>query len=85
MRMIRDRITELDITYDTLDEIAGLPTRYSSKVLGPNPAKRYSVNSLLAVCGALGLSVVLQPDAVQVEALRKRSDWILRRIHPRLP
>ena len=39
--VFRRRVAQLNISLETLDAIAGLPTRYSSKVLGLQPTRRF--------------------------------------------
>jgi hypothetical protein len=53
--VFRRRVAELNISLDTLDEIAGLPTRYSAKVFGLQRSKNFGQMSLEALLGALGL------------------------------
>ena len=39
--ILRTRFAELGVSFETVDGIAGLPTRYTAKVLGPNPVKSF--------------------------------------------
>ena len=36
----RARRAQLDISYETLDDVAGVQSGYSAKVLGPTPSRR---------------------------------------------
>jgi hypothetical protein len=35
----RNRAAELQVAGETIDEVAGLPARYSAKLLGPNQVR----------------------------------------------
>ena len=59
---LRTRIGELNVPLDQLDEIAGLPTRYLSKILGPAQVRRFSMQSLSPLLGALGLKCLFVVD-----------------------
>jgi hypothetical protein len=63
LKAIRTRCAEVEVTYEALDEAAGLPARYSAKCLGPRPSKRYSVYSLFLVMAALDLGITMSPLA----------------------
>ena len=56
--VFRRRVAQLNISLETLDAIAGLPTRYSSKVLGLQPTRRFGQISFEALLGALGLMLI---------------------------
>lgn len=66
--VFRRRVAELNISLETLDALAGLPTRYSSKVLGLQPTRRFGQISFEALLGALGLMLLVVEDP---EALRR--------------
>jgi hypothetical protein len=70
--VFRRRVAELNISLDTLDEIAGLPTRYSSKVLGLQPTRRFGQISFEALLGALGLMLIAIEDAEAMARVRRR-------------
>lgn len=46
----------------TVDELAGFPSGYTGKILGPSRIKGLSGFSLFALCGALGLTIALVDD-----------------------
>jgi hypothetical protein len=62
---IRERIAHLDISRETVNEICGLPARYSNKLLSPAPIKRIGVGSLFQLARGLGcdLQLVENPEA----------------------
>lgn len=70
--VIRARMIELDVTLATVDHIAGLPTNYASKLLGPNPAKRLGIMSFEAVLGAVGLKLIAIEDDEALARVRHR-------------
>jgi hypothetical protein len=59
---IRARVAELDISYDTLDHIAGLPARFASKLLCDPPNRQISQATLWLLMGAIGLKIELIED-----------------------
>ena len=67
-QLFRQRVAYLGISLETLDAIAGLPTRYSSKLLALEPSRAMGPISFEALLGALGLMLVALEDA---EALRR--------------
>lgn len=73
--VIRARIVELDITYDTVDELAGLPLRYTSKCLCVPPKKHYSVFSLFSTWGALGLAMHGAEDVELTQRAKTHSQF----------
>jgi hypothetical protein len=77
--VLRDRIVELDITYRTVDALAGFTETYTSKLLAPVPLKRMSVDSLFAIMGAVGLVPEFKHDPELVDRLRKNWKWQKRR------
>jgi hypothetical protein len=62
-RALRARAEALQIARDRLDEIAGLPSGYSSKLLSFPPIKNLGPVSAFPMIGALGMAVVLIEDA----------------------
>lgn len=62
---IRARRDELNISHETIDNIAGLQSGYTSKLLGPIQLKGFSHMSLGAVLGALGIGLVVIEDPEQ--------------------
>jgi hypothetical protein len=59
---IRARRDELNISHETIDNIAGLQSGYTSKLLGPIQLKGFSHMSLGAVLGALGIGLTVVED-----------------------
>jgi hypothetical protein len=58
LEAIRTRQDELDLSCELIDEIAGLPARYTSKLLAPVPLRGISHMSLTAILGALGIGLL---------------------------
>jgi hypothetical protein len=68
----RSRIAALGTTMETLDEVAGLPLRYSSKLLAPFPIKGFGRISLGPILGALGVKICLVEDAEMLARIKHR-------------
>jgi hypothetical protein len=66
---IRATIGRVDTTLETLEEAAGLPNRYLSKVAGPRRT-RYFGPSLFYVLSCLGLKLAVVQDPELVERYR---------------
>jgi hypothetical protein len=79
--VFRRRVAELNISLDTLDEIAGLPTRYSAKVFGLQRSKNFGQMSLEALLGALGLMLVVVEDAEALARVQSRLAPLQRHDH----
>jgi hypothetical protein len=58
---IRHRIAEIDLTYESADELAGFCSRYTSKLLCDPPMRRMTADSMFALMGAVGLALELVP------------------------
>jgi hypothetical protein len=56
---IRARLIEVNITYETLDCVAVLPERYSSKLLCRPPIKHAGALTLWNILGTLGFEISL--------------------------
>jgi hypothetical protein len=69
---LRERADALDISRDVIDEVAGLPDHYSSKILSLGNIKRIGIRSLWPLLGALGLKLLVVEDPAAVERLRSR-------------
>jgi hypothetical protein len=65
------RKDELDVSYETLDHVAGLPVRYSAKVLGARQ-RTLGPTSLGALLGALALKLAIVSDEEQLERIKHR-------------
>jgi len=63
---------ERGITNETIDAIAGLPERYTSKVLSPNPVRMVGHQSLGEIMGALGKMLVMVDDPEMIERVKGR-------------
>jgi hypothetical protein len=78
VKLCRLRIEQLGISYETLDEICGFPTRYTSKPLAG--AKTCSVYSLFTIARALALSPSLNLNGCRNIRLgcqsRTRVGWV---------
>jgi hypothetical protein len=74
LRLIRARIEALNLTFDSVDALAGFPLHYCATLLCERRAM--SVYSFFSMIGALGLRLEFQHDAAQLETLRERQDWI---------
>lgn len=74
--IMRARADTLEITRETLDELAGLQTGYSGKVLAPRPMKRIMKRSQDMVLGlilpALGMKLVAVVDEEALERIKNR-------------
>lgn len=77
------RRDELNISHETIDNIAGLQSGYTSKLLAPKPIKNLGPMSFGAVLGALGLALVAVPDPQAVAAVENR--WQKRKRAQKLP
>ena len=69
-QLFRLRVTQLNISLETLDHIAGLP-RYSSKLLGPDP-KSFGPISFEALLGALAVQLVALEDTEALARIQRR-------------
>jgi hypothetical protein len=70
------RKDELDVSFETLDHVAGLPVRYSAKVLGRQ--NLLGPTSLGALLGALALKLAIVSDDDQLARIKHRlipSNW----------
>ena len=75
VEVFRARIRELGITYETVDELAGLPQNYTSKIMCS--MKMPGKIALEALCGALAIGFVPVVDEDQAARLKDR--WIPRK------
>ena len=76
LQLLRDRMCELDTSFEQVEVVSGVTDRYLSRVLGPNPTKGIGPVSF-SIFAALGLRVVLVEDREQLDRVRDR----LRRDH----
>jgi hypothetical protein len=65
-------ILENGIAGEPLDELAGLPQKYSRKLLSPAPAKGLGPKSMGPLLGALGLKIIVAVDQEQFDRIKHR-------------
>ena len=70
--ILRTRFAELGVSFETVDHIAGLPTRYTAKVIGLQPTRRFGQFSLDGLLGAAGVMLVVVPDAEALARIQSR-------------
>jgi hypothetical protein len=70
--ILRARFEALGVSLDTVDHIAGLPTRYTAKVLGLQPTRGFGQISLTALLGAAGIKLVAYEDLEALDRIRNR-------------
>lgn len=81
--IIRRRVDELNLSYATVDAVAGLPDAYMSRLMAPTRLRRFGSTSLPLVLRALALKLVrvtVAEDPAQAERMRPR--WTPRRRPP---
>jgi hypothetical protein len=59
---LRQQVIGLNVRWETVGEIAGLPDRYLSKLLAPVPMRGIGRTSLGPLLGTLGCKLVLMRD-----------------------
>ena len=72
IRAVRDRVTELGITHETLDAISGLQSGYTSKLFADPPIRRMGPVVLFLVLQSLGLSIAITEDELGRQLLQSR-------------
>ena len=72
--LCRARIEALQITYATVDSIAGFPERYTATLL--SGGKACSVFSFFVLAAALALTPAFLHSADDLVQLERRADWI---------
>jgi hypothetical protein len=77
LAVIRARRDHLNISHETIDEIAGFPAGYTGKLLAPEPLRGISHMSLGAVMGALKIALVAVEDSAA--ASRVHEKWVPRK------
>jgi hypothetical protein len=77
-----DDLRELFRRRVTLDEIAGLPTRYSAKLLSLDPTRQFGAISFSALLGALALQLVAMEDAEALARIQRRLVPVQKAPHP---
>ena len=68
--ILRARFAALGVSLETVDHIAGLPTRYTAKVIGLQPTRRFGQFSLDGLLGAAGVKLVVVEDAEALDRVR---------------
>ncbi len=69
---LRDCVHERGVAYHTVDAIAGLADRHTSKLFGPLPTKNLGQVSLGNILGAVGKALVLVDDPEQMKRVEGR-------------
>jgi len=70
---LRRRAEQLAVTREVLDEVSGLPSGYSAKLLSAVPSRALGATSLPLMLGALGVKLLLVEDhSPAAEALMQR-------------
>lgn len=82
-KAVRRRRDELNISHETIDQIAGLQSGYTSKLLAPKPLKNFGDMSFGAVLGALAIGIVVVEDPDQKGLVEGR--WQPRKRPMKLP
>jgi hypothetical protein len=76
---LRQRAEQLNVPRREIDELAGLPAGYASKLLGKKPVRRFGAMSFEVMLAALGLRLRLEEDPAAMERvharLRPRISW----------
>jgi hypothetical protein len=70
--LLRQRQAELGVTMESLDQVAGLPSRYAAKLLSPVPVRSLGRISLGPLLQSLGLQIVLIEDQSALDKVRPR-------------
>jgi hypothetical protein len=66
----RIRASQLDLSRQNIDEIAGYPDRLASKLLGPGKVKRLGLLTLGGMLSALGLKILIVENEETLERYR---------------
>jgi hypothetical protein len=69
---LRRRIVELGTGMESVDAVAGLPARYTSKLLSRNNKTSLGQTSMGPILGALGLKLAVLPDDEALARIRHR-------------
>jgi hypothetical protein len=78
LEAIRRRIQELGLSYEVVNDLAGLQQNYLTKVISNPPPKRMSPFTQFLILQALGLRVRLEEDPELIEKLKGR--WSKRKL-----
>jgi hypothetical protein len=77
---LRTRRDELQITHETIDDVAGWPSGYCGKLLAENPIKNLGWVSFGLALDSMGVALVMIENVEQRKLVEKR--WV-RRERPR--
>jgi hypothetical protein len=69
---LRSRVNELKVAYDTVDRVAGLPQRYTGKLLNPTNGRSLGAISLEPLLATLGLKILLVEDQQAYDRVKHR-------------
>ena len=83
--VLRARFAALGVSFETVDHVAGLPTRYCAKVLGLQPTRSFGQISLDALLGAAGIKLVAFEDTEALDRVRSRLAPLQRIDHTAAP
>ena len=72
LAILKQRRDELGCSMEVIDEVAGLPQRYLSKLFCSIPMKHLGPVSLGPTLGALGLQLVVTVDQAQFDRIKAR-------------
>jgi hypothetical protein len=70
--LFRQRVAHFNISLETLDALAGLPVRYSSKLLSHDPTKHFGKISFELLLGTLALQLVAFEDPEALARMQRR-------------
>src|SRR5579859_6276253 len=80
--VIRAKRDALNVSHETIDQIAGVPSGYTSKILAPEPIRGVGYKSLGDILGALAIALVPIEDDEQRAKVQGR--WQKRKRPQRL-
>jgi hypothetical protein len=80
LEALRARRDELQITHETIDDVAGWPSGYAGKLLAPSPIKNLGWMSFGLALDSMGVALVMIENAEQRKLVENR--WV-RRERPR--
>jgi hypothetical protein len=83
--ILRARFAALGVSFETVDHISGLPTRYCAKVLGLQPTRGFGQISLDGLLGAAGIKLVAFEDLEALDRVRSRLAPLQRIDHSAAP
>jgi hypothetical protein len=81
--MLRSWVFDIGSSLEAIEDVAGLPTRYTASLLAGDPAKSLGRSSMGAILGALGLRLIVAVDEPALQKIRHRltpSKWTKTRL-----